>query len=134
MANTPFNIGRRLFVTQGIHWVNDTIRAALVDTTAYTFDAAHEYLSQIPLGARLLTTPLVNRSVSSIGGCLADSLSLSGVTGSYAGAIVLYKVGGTEATSPLLVYVDTLPGLPFTPSGGAVLISFNTGAGGIFRA
>lgn len=134
MANTPFNIGRRLFVTQGIHWVNDTIKAVLVDTTVYTFDPAHEYLSQIPAGARIITATLANKSVSTVGGCLADPLSLAGVTGSQAGAVILYKQGAADASSPLVIYLNDLPGLPFTPTGGAVLVAFNNTATGIFRA
>lgn len=134
MADTPYNSGRTLFVTQGLHWVNDTVKAVLVDTTVYTFDAAHQFLSSISAPARIATATLSGKSISAIGGCLAASPSLPGVTGAQVGAVVLYKQGASDATSTLIAYLDSLPGLPFNPSGGAVLLAFNNTAAGIFRA
>jgi hypothetical protein len=55
------------------------------------------------------------------------------VTGATVEALVLYKDTGTEATSPLILYLDTATGLPFTPNSGDVTISWDNGNSRIFK-
>lgn len=133
MANTLYDSARAAFAQAQLHWLTDNFSVVLVDTGIYTFSAAHTNLSQISAPARVHTDPLTGRSVTATGGCAASNLSLTALTGSYVGAIVIYKVGGTEALSPLVAYIDTVPGLPFTPTGGNVLLSWGSSANGIFR-
>lgn len=47
--------------------------------------------------------------------------------------IAIYKDTGTPATSSLIALIDTATGLPFTGSGGNVLIAWDNGADKIFR-
>lgn len=131
MANSIYDSARAGFATAQYNWLTDNVGYVLVDTNVYTYASTHAAYSAIPVGARIASGTLSSKTVHSSGGLKADNISISALTGAYVGAVVLYKVGGTEAASPLLVYLDTISGLPFAPSGGNVLISWN--ANGIFK-
>ena len=46
---------------------------------------------------------------------------------------MIYRDTGTEATSPLIAYIDTATGLPITPNGGDIIVVWDDGANKIFR-
>ena len=106
------------------------IKAVLVDTGAYTYSASHQYLSDIAAGARIATSGnLANKTFTS-GTFDADNITITGVTGATVEAAVYYIDTGNAATSKLIMYDDSLTGLPFTPNGGDVTLTFI--ASGIF--
>ena len=49
--------------------------------------------------------------------------------------VLRFTVGrlGTEATSPLIAYIDTATGLPITPNGGDIIVTWDNGTNKIFR-
>jgi hypothetical protein len=53
------------------------------------------------------------------------------VSGATVEALMFFKDTGTPATSDLICYFDTATGLPLTPNGGDVNVTFN--ASGIFK-
>jgi len=59
------------------------------------------------------------------------SPAFTAVSGATVESISLLKDTGSAATSPLIAYWDTASGLPLTPNGGDVNVSFN--ASGIFK-
>jgi hypothetical protein len=60
-----------------------------------------------------------------------SDVTFSTVVGNSIEAIVIYIDTGSSATSPLVAYIDTsVTGLPVTPNGGDILITWN--ASGIF--
>lgn len=99
---------------------------ALVDTGVYTYSAAHQFYSD--LGASIVGTDQELTSKTFTNGVLdaADS-SFPAVTGSSAEALVLYvKNAGANTTWRLLAYIDTgVTGLPVTPNGGAINVTWN---------
>ena len=56
----------------------------------------------------------------------AADCTFTSVTGSSIEAIVIYKDTGTEATSPLIAYIDTATGLPITPNGGDIIVTWDS--------
>lgn len=133
MANTLFDAARQRFLEGQFNWLTDTIKVILVDTGAYTPQTAiHQYLADIPLSARI-AGPVTLTSKATTGGAAdgADVTFLS-VSGPTIEAIVIYRDTGTEATSPLIAYIDTATGLPITPNGGDIaprsVIAANNGA------
>lgn len=102
------------------------VYAVLVDTSAYTYDAAHEFYSDLAG----VVGPSVELSAGKTytGGLFdADDIVLPAVTGSSVEALVLFiKTAGANTTWRLFAYLDTdVGGLPFTPSGGDVTITWN---------
>ena len=112
MANTLYDAARKRFLEGQINWMTDTIKVLLVDTGAYTPQTAtHEYLSDISSSARI-AGPIVLSSKSTAGGAAdAADVTFASVTGASIEAIIIFKDTGSEATSPLIAFIDTATGL-----------------------
>lgn len=130
MANTSYPKGMQKLLSAAINLVSDTIKAALLPST-YTYSTSHEFLSD--LGTRVGTDQtLVNPAITG-GEFSADELDFGALApGDTIKALVLYKSTGTASTSPLLAYMDVMPGLPMYTNGGGVTIPWNTGIYKIF--
>lgn len=140
MANVLYNLAKQKFLAPGtlgttsgtaIDMLDDDLKVVLVDAD-YTFSAAHEFLDSIVVGDRVATSAnLAGKTVSTAGVFDADDITFTAVSGSQVTQVVIYKDTGTEGTSSLIVYYDTMTGLPVTPNGGDITIAWN--AGGIFN-
>lgn len=132
MSNAFYTPARQAFATGAIDLSTDALKVVLVDTADYTFDAAHDFLADIPAGARIATAALAGVSV--VDGVLdATDTVFAGVTGDQFEALVIYQDTGVEATSRLIAYIDTGSGLPLTPNGGSVTATWSNGADKILR-
>lgn len=134
MTNTLYDTGRNAFLLGDVDWVADDIRLLLVDTADYTVSlSADDFLDDVPAGARVATlgASLANKSASA-GTADADNATFPTVTGDVSEALVIYRHTGTESTSQLLVYIDTATGLPVTPNGGDITVTWDDGADKIF--
>jgi len=99
--------------------------AALVDTGTYTYSAAHQFYSSLSgiVGTdQEITTPTTTGGLIDGGDC-----TFTAVSGSSVEAIVLYrKNAGANTTWRLVAYIDTsVTGLPVTPNGGNITITWN---------
>lgn len=134
MANALYDTGRSAFALGDIDWVADNIKAVLVDTNDYTVDiATHDFLADIPAGARVATSGNLSGKTVTAGACYAAPWAFTAVTGDQSEALVIYKDSGAEGTSQLIAYIDTVSGLPVTPNGTNITITPDTGANKIFR-
>lgn len=134
MANTLFDKARQRFLEAQINWMTDTVKAILVDTGAYTPQTAiHEYLADIPLSARIAGPVTLTAKATTGGAADAADSTFTSVSGPSIEAIVIYIDTGTEATSPLVAYIDTATGLPITPNGGDIIVTWDNGANKIFK-
>lgn len=106
-----------------------TVKAALVDTGTYTYNAAHDFLDD--LSGVVGTAQTLSGKTFTNGTFDSDNVTWSSVSGDTAEAIVLYIDTGTPATSRLILYLDTgQTGLPVTPNGGD--ITYTVDAAGWF--
>jgi hypothetical protein len=133
MANGLYVKGVEALMKAGFNLETDTIKITLVDTADYTVDlAAHDFINDVPAGARVATQTLASKSVT--GGAFdAADVTFPLVTGDPSEAMVIWKDTGVESTSPLLYYIDTATGLPVTPNGGDITVAFDNGANKIFK-
>ncbi|MGR6327709.1 hypothetical protein ACU5AX_01450 [Sphingomonas sp. XXL09] len=135
MANTLYPKFKQTHAATGIGLVSNTIKAQLVDTSAYTYSDAHQFLSSVPAAARYGNpATLLNKTVSLSGTTAVfdadDSLFTSVPAGSSGTtdkeeAIIIYRDTGDPTTSDLIYYIDTATGLPVTPNGGNIVVSWN---------
>lgn len=134
MANTLFDTSRQMFLEAQVNWMTDTIKCILVDTGAYTVQTAtHKYLSDIATSARV-AGPVTLTAKSTAGGAAdAADCTFTSVSGASIEAIVIYKDTGSEPTSPLIAWIDTATGLPITPNGGDIIVTWDNGVNKIFR-
>ena len=119
MANTLFDSARQRFLEAQINWMTDTVKVILVDTGAYTPQTSvHQYLSDISTAARIAGPVTLTAKTTTGGAADGADVTFTSVSGPSIEAIVIYVDTGTEATSPLIAYIDTATGLPITPNGG----------------
>lgn len=134
MANALYDKARERFLTGQFNWGTDSIKAVLVDTGAYTVSlTSHEFLSDISSSARVSTSGAFTGKTTTGGAADANDITFSSVSGPSIEAIVIYADTGTEATSPLIAFVDTATGLPITPNGGDIIVTWDNGANKIFK-
>jgi len=135
MANALYDTARAAFLTGSHDWENDTFAVVLVDGADYTVNLeTHVALSDIATAARVSgVVTLTNTSVQANGAADADDVTFTAVSGDSIEALVLYKVGVDDANSPLIAYIDTATGLPITPNGGDIIVTWDNGTNRIFR-
>jgi len=134
MANALFDKARQRFLEGQFNWNTDTIKAVLVDTGTYTVNlSAHEFLSDIGTGARISVSGAFTGKATTGGAADANDLTFTSVSGASIEAIVLYKDTGTDSTSPLIAFIDTATGLPITPNGGDIIVTWDNGPNKIFK-
>ena len=134
MANTLYDYCRQRFLEAQINWMTDTVKVILVSTSAYTPQTAvHQYVSDVPPSGRIAGPVTLTAKATTGGAADAADCTFTSVSGATINAIVIYKDTGTEATSPLIAYIDTATGLPITPNGGDIIVTWDNGVNKIFR-
>ena len=134
MANALYDKARQRFLEASINWNSDTIKCYLIDTGTYTPNlSSHEYLSDVAGGSRIAGPVTLTSKTTTGGAADAADLTFTSVSGVSIETILIYKDTGTESTSPLIAYIDTATGLPITPNGGDIIVSFDNGTNRIFK-
>ena len=134
MANAVYPIYKTAILSASANvslTVNDATDGpfvALVDTGTYTYSAAHDFfndLSGIVGTDQRITTPTVGSVAAGVFD--GDNVTFSSVTGASIEALVIYrKNAGANTTWRLVLFEDTgVTGLPVTPNGGDISISWN---------
>lgn len=141
LANSLFDPGREGFLSGEIDWDTAVIKVALV--RSYTFSAAHKFVSEVTgAGGTLVATSaaLAGKTVTT-GVADANDVTFTAVaSGAAISAIIIFQssavTGGADvaATSQrLIAYIDTGTGLPVTPNGGDITVTWDNGANKIFK-
>ena len=134
MANTLYDSARKGYLEGQFNWLSDTVKVLLVSTSAYTVNAGtHKFLSDISGSARIAGPVTLTAKATTGGAADAADVTFSAVSGASIEAIVIYVDTGTESTSPLIAYIDTATGLPITPNGGDIIVTWDNGTNKIFK-
>jgi hypothetical protein len=141
MANGLFDPGREGFLAGEIVWNTGVIKAALV--RGYTFSAAHKFVSDLTgAGGTLVATSgaLGTKSVTSGVADAADITFTAVASGAAITGLAIFQssaVGGgadvAASAQRLILWTDTLTGLPVTPNGGDITVTWDNGANKIFK-
>lgn len=141
MANALYPTFKDLLLNPGtlgttsgtaVDLIDDTIKVALVDTGTYTYSAAHDFYNDV--SAAVIGTPQTLASKTVTGGVFdAADVTFTAVSGTSVEAMVIYKDTGTASTSPVIAFIDVVSsGLPVTPNGGNITVTWDNGANKIF--
>ena len=134
MANTLYDSARQGFLEAQINWLTDTVKVLLVDAGAYTPNVStHHVLADIQVSSRLAGPVTLTSKTTTGGAADAADVTFTSVSGASIEMIVIYKDTGTEATSPLIAMIDTATGLPITPNGGDIIVTWDNGVNKIFK-
>ncbi len=134
-ANALYDYGRNQFAMAGIKWAasgGDTVKAALV-SSSYTPNLASDQFWSTVSPYVVGTPQQIPLSDPVAGVCNGGGVTFSAVTGSQVKYVVIYKDTGTPSTSPLIACLDTATGLPVTPNGGNITITWDSGVNKIFK-
>lgn len=108
--------------------LNGNVKLVLVDLADYTYSAAHEFLSDVPVAGRVATSANLTGKTFTNGLFDAADVTFTAVTGDPTEAIICYVDTGVATTSRLVSFVDTgVTNLPFTPNGGDVSCAIPAG-------
>lgn len=133
MANALYGLARQAFLDGDLDWAANNIKVVLVDTNDYTVSInTHEFLTDIAGGARVATSSNLGSKTSTLGVADAADVTFSAVTGDQSEALVVYQDSGSAATSRLIAYIDTATGLPVTPNGADITVTWDNGSNKIF--
>ena len=127
MASALYAKTKKLILDADLDLLVNDIKVVLVDTADYTVDlAAHDFLADVAEGGRVATSGNLASKTTTGGQFDAADVTFSSVTGDVSEALVIYKDTGDAATSPLIAYIDSATGLPVTPNGGDITITWDT--------
>jgi hypothetical protein len=132
MANALYDFGRQGFLDGSYSWSSNNIKVALC-SAAYTRNlSTDEFLTSV--SGILATSANLSSKTSTAGVANAASVTFSAVAGPTVGTqLVIYYDTGVAATSRLIGNIDTATGLPITPNGGDITVTWSTGANKIFK-
>jgi hypothetical protein len=134
LTNGLYDKARQKFLDADIDWSADNIKCVLVDAADYTVNlSTHEFLSDVASAGRVATSGNLASKTSTAGVADAADITFTAVTGDPSEALVIYKDTGSAATSPLIAYIDTATGLPTTPSGADITVTWDNGPNKIFK-
>ena len=107
-----------------------TVKVALVDLGAYTYNDAHDMLDDI---SGVVGTAQTLGTKTFVGGVFdAADVAFPSVSGATVEALIIYIDTGTPSTSRLVAFLDSgYTGLPVTPNGGNIDVLWDTD--GIFK-
>lgn len=130
MANVLYPSVKTQFLNGGVIMLSHDIRVMCIDLADYTYDSAHDTLSDIALASRVATSLAMTGKTAVAGVFDAANTSIAAVTGDEFEALIMFKYTGAES-APLVCYIDSFTlGAPLTPNGGSVDVIWN--AAGIF--
>ena len=135
MANALYDLGREKFLNGQIDWTDNDIKVMLVDTADYTPNlSTDEFEDDVTPGGAVEALSGNFASKTTVAGVAdADDITFSTVSGDVCEALVIFFDTGTPATSPLIAFIDTATGLPVTPDGGDITVTWDSGANKIFK-
>lgn len=134
MANALYDLGREGFLAGDIDWDANNIKLVFVDEADDTIDlAVDDNLDDRAVASRVATSGNFASKTTTAGVADAADVVVSTVSGDPFESIDIYKDTGVESTSRLICNIDTATGLPFTPSGGNITVTWDSGANRIFK-
>jgi hypothetical protein len=133
MARALYAPYRTLVLSAPPNLSSTNLKVVLTDHGADTPNVAtDDFLNDISAGTVATSGNLANKTLGTVAAGVfdADNVTFTAVTGNSVESFTLYRDTGTAATSDLLSYWDDATGLPVTPNGGDITITFS--ASGIF--
>jgi hypothetical protein len=134
VANSLYDLARQSFLSQNpaLDWDTDTIKVMLVKN-AQAFSNAHQFVSDLTGGNIVQRSAALSSKTVTAGVADAADLTLSAVPSGSTCVIVVYKDTGSDATSPLIAWLDTGTLLPVVTNGGDITIQWDSGTNRIFK-
>lgn len=132
MSNFMFPAIKAKMLAGQFNWLTDPVVAVLIAAGKYTPSVNHASLLDIPVSARVATSDVLTGKSIQVNVVDADDYLYTSVSGLPVAAVVLAVNSGVPATSWLICYLDQVSGLPFSPGGGPIQLTWSNETGKIF--
>ena len=130
MPNTLYPKFKQALLNKEHDMDDDSIKATLIDSAAYTYNATHATYADttVPAGAKVAVSPPLTTPTIVDGVFDTDDFTWMAVTGPPSEAIILWNDTPTTPTAdPLSAFYDTgMAGMPVTPNGGNINVTVHT--------
>lgn len=133
MASLLYPKFKEALLKADIDMENDTIRAVLIDLSDHSYDPADEFLEDVPSAARVGSPQTLGSKTFTNGVFDAANITFPEVTGDQCEAILIYQWTGAESTAHLVALIDSGEGLPITPNGSNIPVTWPDGPSKIFK-
>lgn len=135
MATGLYDLGREGILNAAVNWASDDVRIIFHDNADDTAVlATDDFLDDVAAAARVaVSAASIQNKTSTSGVADGDDITIASVSGDQFEAIILYKHTGTDGTSRLIAFIDNYTGLPCTPNGGNITVSWPNDANKIFK-
>jgi len=140
MANALFTPALEGFLAGEIDWDTAVIKVALV--RAYTFNAAHKFVSDITTASGVLHATSAALTSKTVTGGVADAadVTFTAVTANASNhSLLVFQssavTGGADVAATaqrVIAWFDTGTLLPVVPNGGDIAVAWDNGANKIF--
>lgn len=131
MANAMYTQGKANFLAGNLDWDADTIKTTLCDAADYTKNlSTDDFYNDVTAGGRVATSSAMGSKTTTNGVADAADVTFSAVSGDVSEELVVWMDTTVESTSPLICNFDTATGLPVTPNGGDITVTWS--GSGIF--
>lgn len=139
MANSFYNSYWSQTLQGDIDLLTDNIKASIIDLDEYTFDARHQFYSDVAAPAKvaasgnltgktLTATPITETPTVPVPLIFdANDVTLNSVSGAVSEAVLLWADSGDPATSPLILLIVTGSSGPveIIPNSGNITLQWN---------
>ena len=132
MANFVFPSAKKAMMDGDLALDSATIKCVLIDQADDTPTTADDFLDDVAAAARVGTPQTLGTKTTTGGVFDAADVTFPSVTGDVCEGLLIYEDTGVEGTSHLIAYIDTATGLPVTPNGGNITVTWDAGANKIF--
>ena len=132
MANVFYTKGKEKILSADIDWVTDTIKVMLVKNTYPQNLSTDEFLDDVEAYRLNTDQTLSGKSITNGIFDAADPTWTAVTAGDTSEGVVIYKYTGSAATSPVLIYIDSITGFPLATNGGDITAAWDNGANKIF--
>jgi len=113
-----------LTLAPSIDWDTDTIKAMLVKT-AEAYDPADQFVADLTAGNIVARSAALANKTATNGVARAANLTFVAPPAGQTCNLILYKDTGSDATSPLIAFIDTGTGFPIATNGLDVQIQWD---------
>lgn len=125
MANSWYDKGLEGFAAGNVDWDANDIRLVCIDEADDVPNlTTDDFLDDIGAPARVASSGALTSKTTTDGYLDAADVTLTSVTGDPFESFTVYVHTGTDSTARLLLNFDTATGLPLTPDGGNVTITW----------
>lgn len=131
MASVVYPKAKEQMLQGNINLSSGNVKVVLVDAAVYTYSASHEFLTDI--ASVIATSGNLSGKTFTNGVFDASDFTFTAVSGAQSEYLIGYIDTGVAGTSRLIWFDDSFSsGMPVTPNGGDILITFDNGANKVF--